>query len=213
MRYQVRILRRIKGFRKEVYSLFIFGLGNPGARYRKTLHNAGFMVLDLMAEREGISFSKLIGNTICGSREVAPRGNVFFGKPQTYMNLSGEAVKYFSRRHRFSVDNLIVLHDDMDIRPGWIKIKRGGGAGGHRGVDSIIHAIENADFTRVKVGVGRPPRGVDPTDYILSPPLYEDEGNFYGGVEHAYDAIMMTLKEGIEKATSYYNSTMPYEKS
>lgn len=209
----MRILKRIKGFRKEVFSLFIFGLGNPGTAYRKTLHNAGFMVLDLIAEREGISFSRMTGNTMCGSLEAAPTGKVFFGKPQTYMNLSGEAVRYFYRRHRFSLDRLIVLHDDMDIRKGRIKIKRGGGPGGHRGVDSIVRAIGKTEFTRVKIGVGRPPEGLDPTDYLLSQPYLDDEEDFYGGVEHAYDAIMMLLKNGVEKVASYYNSTIPYEKN
>ncbi|NIO16751.1 MAG: aminoacyl-tRNA hydrolase [Deltaproteobacteria bacterium] len=213
MRYRVRILKRIKGFRKEEYSLFIFGLGNPEKKYGKSLHNAGFMVLDLMAEEEGISFSRMVGNTLCASLEVEPAGKVFIGKPQTFMNLSGEAVRYFYRRHRFAADRLILLHDDMDIEPGRIKIKTGGGSGGHRGVESVIRAIGNADFTRVKVGVGRPPAGVDPTDYLLSPPLYEEEEDFYGGVAHAYDAIMMSLKKGVERAAGYYNSSIPYEKN
>lgn len=211
MRYQVRILKRIKRFRKEVYSFFIFGLGNPGTVYRKTLHNAGFLALDRLAQREGISFTKMRGNTLVGSLEVSPEEWVFVGKPQTYMNLSGEAVRYYYLRHRFPLDRLIVIHDDLDIAPGRIKIKVGGGSGGHKGIVSIVGAIGSSDFTRIKIGVGRPPKGIDPAEYVLRPPSSEDEEDFYCGVHHALSAIMLCLKGGVDKAAIYYNSNRPYE--
>lgn len=211
MRYQVRILKRIKRFRKEVYSFFIFGLGNPGTAYRKTLHNAGFLALDRLAQREGISFTKMRGNTLVGSLEVSPEEWVFVGKPQTYMNLSGEAVRYYYLRHRFPLDRLIVIHDDLDIAPGRIKIKVGGGSGGHKGIVSIVGAIGSSDFTRIKIGVGRPPKGIDPAEYVLRPPSSEDEEDFYCGVHHALSAIMLCLKGGVDKAAIYYNSNRPYE--
>lgn len=213
MRSQVRILKGIKRLRREDYSFFVFGLGNPGSAYGKTLHNAGFMALDLVARREGVSFTKKAGNTLYSAFDAGLGEKVFMGKPQTYMNLSGEAVTYFFRKYRFSLDMLIIVHDDLDISPGRIKIKRGGGAGGHKGIQSIVGLLGSPDFTRVKIGVGKPPEGVEPAEYVLGPPLYEDEDDFYSGVHHASDAIMTCLREGVAQATNYYNSIRPYEKS
>lgn len=209
----MRILRKIRGYRREDYSFFIFGLGNPGSTYADTLHNAGFMVLDLLASREGMQFSMKRGSAVCCPFHAAGHENALFVKPMTYMNLSGEAVGFFAKKYRFPIESLIIVHDDLDISPGRVKIKKGGGSGGHRGVESISAVLGTTEFGRIKIGVGRPPPGVDSVEYLLSPPPAEIRDDICSGVGHGADAIMMTLKEGMDRAVTYYNSGRPYEKS
>jgi len=207
----VKILRRIRGKEREEYSFFVFGLGNPGIQYGNTLHNAGFMAVDLLVEEEGGTFSKRRGNTLYCSLDLEGGKKVFVGKPEMFMNLSGASLKYFRKKFGFSDDSFAVLHDDLDIVPGRVKLKRGGSFGGHKGVASIIQRLGSSDFLRVKIGIGRPPGEIDAADYVLCPPSPEIEDDFYSGVRHGADAIMMLLREGVEKTMSYYNSDAPYE--
>ncbi len=206
----MKILRRIRGRKREDYSFFVFGLGNPGIQYGKTLHNAGYMAVDLLVEDKRGTFSQRKGNTLYCSLDFKGGEKVFVGKPETFMNLSGVSLKYFRKRFGFSEDSFAVVHDDLDINPGRVKVKKGGSFGGHRGVASIINGLGSSDFLRVKIGIGRPPREMDAADYVLCPPAPEIEDNFYSGVCHGADAIMMLLMEGVEKTMSYYNSDAPY---
>lgn len=208
----MRILRKIKQYRREDYSFFIFGLGNPGNTYADTLHNAGFMALDIFASREELQFSIKRGSSICCPFDAAGHEKVLFVKPMTFMNLSGEAVRFFVKKYRFPLENLIIVHDDLDILPGRVKITKGGGSGGHRGVESITAALGTSMYGRIRIGVGRPPPGIDSVEYLLSPLQDEIRDDICGGVRHAADAIMMSLKEGVDRAVTYYNSDRPYEK-
>lgn len=144
----------------------IIGLGNPGLRYRNTRHNAGFMVVDVLAGRHGIKvnvkkyLSRLGEGLIKDTRVV-------LAKPHCFMNLSGEAVKALLRGYRARAGDIIVIHDDIDIAHGKIKVKHSGGNAGHKGIGSIIEHLGTGEFTRVRIGVGRPAPEEDVVEYVL----------------------------------------------
>lgn len=142
------------------------GLGNPGEKYKHTRHNLGFLVISSFAEKHGLSFNfdKTLESEIASFKNKA-----LLIKPMTYMNLSGRAVKKVLKAYEVLVENLLVIYDDLDLPLGRIKILPKGGSGGHKGVQSIIEALETENFPRVKLGIGRPKRGEDPKDYVLSP--------------------------------------------
>jgi len=145
----------------------IVGLGNPGPKYEITRHNAGFLVLDLLAEEAGISWeggaSRFLGDT--GKGTVLGEAS-FLLKPMTYMNLSGRSVAQVMRFYKMKAEDLIVLHDDIDVPAGKVKARVGGGHGGHNGIRSIIDETGQSEFHRIKLGVGRPPVG-DAADWVL----------------------------------------------
>lgn len=150
---------------REGFALVV-GLGNPGRRYRDSRHNAGSMAADrLLWESEVISS----GEWPEGKLALVKRGPLEFLvlKPSTYMNVSGSAVAPVMRHYGITLDRLVVLHDDIDIPLGDVREKLGGGTGGHRGLDSLKEHIQEGGFWRVRIGVGRPPEGVDPADYVL----------------------------------------------
>ncbi len=145
----------------------IVGLGNPGKKYEKTRHNIGFMVLDELAS--------ILGFTIEKKQNQALLGQCFFegtklllAKPQTYMNKSGEAVLELLNYYRDSIDDFIVIHDDLDMEFGRIRFKLGGGSGGHNGLKSITQMLNSPDYGRLKIGIGRPPQFMKVENYVLS---------------------------------------------
>ena len=146
-------------------SLLIVGLGNPGAEYAQTRHNIGFMAVDTIAARYRAETWKKKFKALV----TAPtKGDFLFLKPQTFMNNSGEAVGEALRFHKFAPENVIVFHDELDLQPGQIKIKQGGGAAGHNGLKSIDAHI-GADYWRVRLGIGHPGTREDVLNYVLSP--------------------------------------------
>jgi len=153
----------------------IVGLGNPGQRYRHTRHNLGFDVIDALAERYHIAVRQREAEALCGTGQIGRRP-VLCVKPQTYMNASGQSVAPLVRRYLHHGECLIVVHDDIDLPVGKLKIKRQGGDAGHLGIRSIIAWLERDDFVRIRLGVGKPPRKDDVVDYVLSPfPAQEAE--------------------------------------
>lgn len=153
----------------------IVGLGNPGQRYRHTRHNLGFDVIDALAERYHIAVRQREAEALCGTGSIGPR-TVLCVKPQTYMNNSGQSVAPLVRRYLRQGERLIVVHDDIDLPVGQVKLKRQGGDAGHLGIRSIIAWIETDVFMRIRMGVGKPPRKEDTVDYVLSSfPAQEEE--------------------------------------
>lgn len=182
----------------------IVGLGNPGKKYEKTRHNLGFMVVDRLARAKGVVFKKkkhysLIGDWQAGGEKV------FLVKPQTYMNHSGVAIGSLCSDLGVKAEDFVVIHDDLDLPLGRIRIRQRGGAAGHRGVLSILETLPSQDFFRVRVGVGRPPRGVDPTDYVLEPFLPEEEIFAKEVVPQAAEAVETLLAEGPLVAMERFN--------
>jgi PTH1 family peptidyl-tRNA hydrolase len=181
----------------------IVGLGNPGVRYQWTRHNAGFLVVDRLAERKGILFSTRRFKTLCGTGRLDSR-KIVLVKPLTFMNLSGEAVKRVAHFFQASAEDLIVVHDDLDLPQGKLRIKRRGGDGGHQGIRSIIQCLGKDIFIRLKVGIGRPPRGVDAAEYVLRPLDDLEKGQFDRVFSAAADALLVMVEEGLDAAMKKY---------
>jgi PTH1 family peptidyl-tRNA hydrolase len=182
----------------------IVGLGNPGSKYLWTRHNAGFMVLDELARRAGIPVTR---NTFSGLYgEGAYRGErLLLLKPQTFMNLSGRSVNPALHFHRLSLQDLIVIHDDIDIPFGRVKLKEGGGHAGHNGLRSLMQELGGGQFARIRIGVGRPLHG-DAADYVLSPFGRDEQALLPRILEGAVDFLELLLAEGLPKAMSLCNN-------
>ncbi|MBY4226196.1 aminoacyl-tRNA hydrolase [Rhodococcus fascians] len=178
----------------------IVGLGNPGPQYDKTRHNVGFMVADALAGRVGSSFSshKKSNSDIVQAR--LDGRSVVVAKPRTFMNLSGQPVAALARF--FSVDpaNIVVVHDELDIDFGALRLKLGGGEGGHNGLRSISQHLSTKDYLRVRVGVGRPPGRMDPASFVLKPFSTPERKDIGVVIEEAADAAELLLKVGLEAA-------------
>jgi PTH1 family peptidyl-tRNA hydrolase len=182
----------------------VVGLGNPGKKYQRTRHNIGFRVIDHIAVQQGVSISKkrcdsLVGEWILGGEKIV------LVKPQTYMNRSGEAIKGLLREFRASGQQMIVVYDDLDLPFGRIRVRPGGSAGGHRGALSILESLAGAPFFRVRIGIGRPPEGVDPADFVLAAFTTDEAEHLDVMVDRAADAVICFLREGGERAMLEFN--------
>jgi len=182
----------------------VLGLGNPGKKYEQTRHNLGFMVVDRLALENGVAPKRKKYHSLIGDWQRNGE-TVLLVKPQTYMNHSGVAVRSLCSGLRKEAKDLIVVHDDVDLSFGRIRIRQKGGAGGHRGVISILEALGDQNFLRVRVGVGRPPRGIDPADYVLEPFLPEEGTLLEDVVSRAADAVETLLEKGPHRAMEEFN--------
>ncbi|AEH45394.1 peptidyl-tRNA hydrolase [Thermodesulfatator indicus DSM 15286] len=182
------------------YSWLWVGLGNPGPRYRFTRHNFGFLVLDELASLKGLKFSQGAYQSL-----VSAYKDAFLVKPQTFMNLSGEAVAPWSRKLKISSERILVIHDDLDLPLGRLKFVPKGGAGGHRGVKSVIDALGTKEFPRLKLGIGRPPQGVTVREYVLSPFSESEIPLVKKVLERAVEALDYLLEHDLPKTMSTFN--------
>lgn len=184
----------------------IIGLGNPGKKYANTRHNVGYMVLDEIAGRFRLSFED-VGFAETASATVPHGGglDLLLVRPLTYMNSSGVAAAQVMTDYRLKPGDMLVIHDDMDLPFGKIRFRRKGSSGGHRGIDSIIAEIGTDEFCRLKIGVGRPPEGMDPVEYVLKGFTKADELVLREVVALAAGGALDALSKGIDWAMSYYN--------
>ncbi len=183
----------------------VVGLGNPGPEYESTRHNAGFLVVDLLGENLRATYWK----DEAGSKVAAVRigdDDVVLAKPQSFMNVSGGPVKKLAEAYGVSPDEIIVIHDDIDLAPGRVLCKRGGGHGGHNGLRSLHEKLGTDEYLRVRVGVGRPPGRMDPADYVLQPLKGTALEEFEDAIPCAAQAVLAILEHGIEAAMRDYNS-------
>jgi len=187
--------------------LLVVGLGNPGADYRGTRHNVGVEVVELLAARHGGRLRKgrhlaLEDEIRIGDRRVA------LGFPQTFMNESGQAVRELVRRFGIEdLDNLVVVHDELDLEPGRLKIKSGGGLAGHNGLRSIRDHLHTTDFTRLRIGVGKPSSSAKGRDHVLRRPGKSVRAELDVVIQEAADAVEAILDVGLDAAMNRYNST------
>jgi peptidyl-tRNA hydrolase, PTH1 family len=170
----------------------IVGLGNPGSRYQHTRHNLGFDVIDVLARRYGIAMRLHAADALCGTGRVGGR-MVLLAKPQTYMNVSGRAVVRLVQQYLQDDEQLIVVHDDIDLSLGSIRVKRQGGAAGHRGVQSLIDHLGHGNFVRLRLGIGRPPRQEDIVEYVLSPFSTEETDAYEAMLAQAVERVVDLL--------------------
>ncbi|HVN54112.1 MAG TPA: aminoacyl-tRNA hydrolase [Anaerolineaceae bacterium] len=190
-------------------TFLIVGLGNPGREYRETRHNIGFMLIDTLAREEGLTISRMQSKALVAQGEISGH-KVILAKPQTYMNLSGQAVGGLLRFYKISLDHLLVAHDDLDLPLGAIRIRPGGGSPGQKGVSSIIEKVGTQDFPRLRLGIGRPPGRMDPADYVLEPFSAEEKPLVFTVLEKASEAVLVYIERGLEPAMNLYNG--PVEK-
>jgi peptidyl-tRNA hydrolase, PTH1 family len=182
----------------------IVGLGNPGKNYAETRHNLGFWVVDRIAARLDI----LIENEICDSlvgEALLGEERIVLAKPQTFMNRSGTAAAKLVREYCVGPDALTVVNDDLDLPFGRIRIRVDGGTGGHRGLQSIIESLAGAPFQRVRVGIGRPPLGVNAADFVLESFTVQEVQQMNEVVDRAAEAVLCLVRQGPGQAMGQYN--------
>ncbi len=180
-------------------------LGNPGDKYAKTRHNAGFLAGDALEKKLGIKINKLKFQALTGLGELGGE-KVFFLRPQTYMNLSGDAVAPAAAFYKIPPERVIVVFDDIAIPPGKLRVKRSGSAGGHNGIKSIISRLGTENFPRVKIGVGAPPHpDYDMIDWVIGRISDSEYKTISAAAERAVDAVEEIISAGIDSAMNKYN--------
>ncbi len=182
----------------------VVGIGNPGRRYRGTRHNLGFRVVDRLAEQHGIAVSRQRFDALVGDGRLGEE-RVLLVKPQTYVNLSGSAVAPLLRWHRCPPDDLVVACDDINLPLGRLRVRAGGGSGGHNGLKSIVQCLGTEGFPRLRVGIGRG-QGVDPTTHVLGRFASEEADAARDAVDRAAEAVRCIVHQGVQEAMNVYNA-------
>ena len=184
----------------------VVGLGNPGPQYAETRHNIGVHIVELLATRAGGGrFSRHRSNADVLETHLAGR-RVVLAKPRTYMNLSGGPVAGLIRYFSVPVEDLVVVHDELDLGFGVVRLKRGGGEGGHNGVRSVSQSLGTKDYLRVRFGIGRPPGRQDPADYVLKRFSATEAKELELAIDLAADAAEALLAEGLEAAQNRFHA-------
>ena len=185
----------------------VVGLGNPGPAYRGNRHNVGFMVLGVLAERVGGRFSKhkARADVIEGRFGPPPAPRVVLAEPRSYMNESGGPVAGLCGFYKIPVERLVVVHDELDLPYGSLRLKIGGGDNGHNGLRSITRSLGSREYLRVRFGIGRPPGRMDPADYVLRDFSPAERKDLDYNVDRAADAVETLVRHGLEAAQNSYN--------
>lgn len=182
----------------------IAGLGNPGSTYADTRHNIGFKVVDSLARFYSIPITKRDDDALYGSGTIAD-SNILLAKPQGFMNRSGPPIRRLADKYRILGESVIIIHDDLDLAFGRLKIKEKGGSGGHKGIGSLIDAFGGGNFTRIRIGIGRPETGISIVDYVLGE-FSPDEANSLNEIfTRVRDATKTILCQGILEAMKSFN--------
>lgn len=185
----------------------IVGLGNPGSRHERTRHNLGFLVIDRLAAQNRIELGKMFCDALVGEG-LLENERVVLAKPQTYMNRSGESVAALGREYGIGPEELIVINDDLDLPFGRIRIRPSGSAGGHRGLVSIMEKLAGAQFHRVRIGIGRPPEGLESADYVLEPFNAAESEGLDEIVARSAESVSCLVRDGVERAMASYNRAL-----
>jgi len=180
----------------------VIGLGNPGREYERSRHNMGFLVVDELARRQSTRVTDWAAKSLTGRVKVGDR-ELVLAKPQTMMNLSGVAAKALRAKYGVPLERTLVIHDELDLPFGRLRIRKGGSSAGNHGMDSLIAAFGSKDFIRFRVGIGRPPgNGVD---YVLSPFTAAEQAQIPDTVSRVADAVVFTIEHGLERAMTEFN--------
>jgi PTH1 family peptidyl-tRNA hydrolase len=186
----------------------VVGLGNPGPTYAGHRHNVGFMVLDLLAERVGSRFKAHKGRADLVEARLAGE-RVLLAKPKCYMNLSGGPVASLRDFFKVPADRIVVVHDELDIPYGTLRLKLGGGDNGHNGLKSVTQSLGTRDYLRARFGIGRPPGRQDPADFVLSDFSSVQRKELPFHVDRTADAVEALVRDGLELAQNTFHGTMP----
>ena len=182
----------------------IVGLGNPETEYENTRHNMGFDTINLIAKKNNIKLNKKNFKGIYDTGIIQNK-KVILLKPQTYMNLSGESIKEVVNFYNIDIEKIIVIYDDIDIEKGQIKIRKKGSAGSHNGMKSVVQELNTTEFSRIRVGIGRPEFKSDMITYVLEKIPKEEKEILVKGIEKAAEAVEEILKVGIDNAMNKFN--------
>lgn len=182
----------------------VIGLGNPGREYKNTRHNFGFLLADRIASRLGVTFGRLESKALVAKGSQDGR-RVILAKPQTFMNLSGQAAGSLVRFYKVPLENLLVVCDDVDLPFGVLRMRPGGGSAGQKGLASIIQSLGTEEFPRLRIGIGRPPGRMQATDYVLQNFSKEEQEQLDMILDRAADAVQVFVTRGIDAAMNLYN--------
>ncbi|MHB1296132.1 MAG: aminoacyl-tRNA hydrolase [Anaerolineae bacterium] len=185
-------------------SYLIVGLGNPGREYAKTRHNVGFQCVDALAEAHQIALGKKRFCAVFGEGRIGEH-RVILARPLTFMNESGRAVGPLAHWYKIPPTQVLVIHDDLDLPLGRIRLRPGGSSGGHRGVASVIETLGTGDFPRLRIGIGRPELG-DPVDYVLGAPSKDQEPVMRAALDRVLEIVPYYLDQGVQQAMNAYNA-------
>ncbi len=184
--------------------ILVAGLGNPGREYRDNRHNVGFRFVDRLAQHLGIAFSRKQCEALLCDGRLAGR-KVILAKPMTYMNLSGRSVGALVRFYKLPTTSLLVVYDDMDLPTGTLRLRARGGHAGHKGLRSVLEHLGTQEVPRLRIGIGRPPGGMDPTDYVLQDFTDEERAFIDAAIERGLECVERFVTEGMEAAMNHCN--------
>lgn len=187
----------------------VAGLGNPGERYARTRHNVGAMVVDELARRSGERFRRTRFVPVDSAEILGAGERVVLAKAHTWMNVSGPAYASLARKRRVPAENVIAVHDDLDLAFGALRVKLGGSTAGHHGLDSLVAALKTREFPRVRMGIGRPPGRQEPFDFVLQPFAKRDEAEVALFVDDAADAVLSLVSDGLQATQDRFNRPGP----
>lgn len=185
-------------------TFLITGLGNPGREYRDTRHNVGFMLLDRLAERFKLRFTRLESQALVTKAEYEGK-RLVLAKPQTFMNLSGRPVGALTRFYKIPHSNLLVVYDDVDLPFGTLRMRPGGGSAGQKGMGSIIERLGSDAFPRLRIGIGRPPGRMEAADYVLQEFSKAEKEQALIILDRAVEAVLTFVSTGIDQAMNQFN--------
>lgn len=185
-------------------TFLIVGLGNPGREYQGNRHNAGFRLLNHLAERLGVTFSRLESKSLVTKADYLGH-RLILAKPQTYMNLSGQAVESLVRFYKIPLSQMMVVFDDVDLPFGALRLRPAGGSGGQKGMQSILEKLGTQEFPRLRIGIDQPPGRMDAADYVLQDFSKKEAELLPGVLDRAADAVLTYVREGLEVAMNQYN--------
>lgn len=191
-------------------SFLIIGLGNPGREYRNTRHNAGFMVIEALCEAFNIRLARLQSKALVGTGLWEGK-KIILAKPQTFMNLSGQAVSGLIRFYKIPVEQMLVIHDDLDLPVGTLRMRPGGSSPGQKGITSIIEKLGTQEFPRMRIGIGRPPGQMDPADYVLEDFWGSEKELLPHLLSRAVEAVKDFVQYGLEHAMNGFNGSLQKE--
>lgn len=189
------------------FPYLVIGLGNPGREYRETRHNIGFMVIDKLCAELGVSLGRVQSKALVGIGKMEGQ-KIILAKPQTFMNLSGQAVGGLMRFYKVPISQLIIAHDDLDLPLGSIRLRPGGGSAGQKGMGSIIQQLGTQDFARLRLGIGRPPGQMDPAAYVLQRFSNAEQEVLSMVLDRAVSAVQTFVRDGLDAAMNLHNGKL-----
>ena len=185
--------------------ILFLGLGNPGKKYQKSRHNLGFRVLHSLAKRLKVDIKTKRYKSLMGRGRIGKK-RIILAQPLTFMNNSGVAAASLVRGLKISLKNLVVICDDIDLPIGKVRIRKKGSSGGHKGLESVIQNLKSKGFPRLRIGIGRPPQGMDPKEYVLKNFTKEENLLVKEAIDKAGEALILLVEKGITPAMNRYNS-------